>query len=256
MNNIYIDIENVIKKRLKSALCIVTETKGSTPRKAGSKMIVFTNGQILGTVGGGAIEKQVIDDAIKVIHTNSCIKKYYQLENDLSMHCGGNMEIFIEPLVQNNNLYIFGAGHVGKAVARFAKEFDFNITFFDWRDIEFTQDEIKDFTFIKGDYVESIGQANFDTDTYSVIVTPTHEYDELILSILGKKPFAYLGMIGSKRKVAGVIKNFTEKKLFNDEEISKFDMPIGIPFNVETPNEIALSIVAKLIDVKNSKNKI
>lgn len=256
MNNIYIDIENIIKQHLPSALCIVTETKGSTPRKAGSKMIVFENGSISGTVGGGAIEKQVIADALQVIKNNNPVKIFYKLETDLSMHCGGNMEVYIEPLLQSNNLYIFGAGHVGKAVANFAKELDFNITFFDWRDIEFTSDELSTFTFIKGDYLECIDKVNFDKNTYSVIVTPSHEFDEQILAKLGKKPFAYLGMIGSKRKVAGVIKNFTDNNLFTEAEISEFDMPIGIPLNVETPNEIAVSIVAKLIDVRNSKNKI
>ena len=256
MNSIYFDIETMIKQHQASALCIVIETKGSTPRKAGSKMIVSQNGKIYGTIGGGAIEKQVIADALEVIKKNSPSKIYYKLEADLSMQCGGNMEVYIEPLFPSNNLYIFGAGHVGKAVANFAKELDFNITFFDWRDIEFTENELSDYHFIKGNYLENIENVTFDNNTYSVIVTPSHEFDEQILEKLGKKPFAYLGMIGSKRKVAGVVKKFIDNKLFTEEEIKRFDMPIGIPLNVETPNEIAISIVAKLIDVRNSKNKI
>jgi len=256
MNNIYIDIQDIIKQHQTSALCIVISTSGSTPRKAGSKMIVFENGRIKGTVGGGAIEKQVITDALTVIKNKNPLKIQYKLEADLSMHCGGNMEIYIEPLIQSNKLYIFGGGHVGKAVANFAKELDFNITIFDWRDIEFSEEELATYTFIKGDYLESIDNMPFDINTYSVIVTPSHEFDEKILAKLGKKPFAYLGMIGSKRKVAGVVKEFLEKKLFSEQEIAEFDMPIGIPLNVETPNEIAVSIIAKLIDVRNSKNKI
>jgi xanthine dehydrogenase accessory factor len=166
------------------------------------------------------------------------------------------MEVYIEPLLQTNNLYIFGAGHVGKALAKFAKDLDFNISFFDWRDISFTEEESADYQFIKGDYLESIEKAVFDKNTFSVIVTPSHEFDEQILFKLGKKPHTYLGMIGSKRKVEGVKKNLLQSGLYSEEEIARFDMPIGIPITVETPNEIAVSILAKLIDVRNSKNKL
>jgi len=255
MENIYLEIENILKLHLPSALCIITETNGSTPRKAGSKMIVFANNEIIGTVGGGAIERQIIADAIEVIKQNIPKKSTYKLEADLNMHCGGMMEVYIEPLLQTNNLYIFGAGHVGRALAKFAKNLDFNISFFDWRDINFTLEESEDYKYVKGDYLESIKTAIFDTNTFSVIVTPSHEFDEQILSVLGKKPHAYIGMIGSKRKVEGVKKNLFNSGLYSEEEISRFDMPIGIPITVETPNEIAVSILAKLIDVRNSKNK-
>ncbi|MFZ4740751.1 MAG: XdhC family protein [Bacteroidales bacterium] len=256
MNNIYLEIENILKHHRPSALCVITETKGSTPRKATSKMIVFANAEIIGTVGGGAIEKQVIADALQVIEKNIPFKKLYKLEADLNMHCGGSMEVYIEPLLQTNNLYIFGAGHVGKALAKFAKDLEFNISFFDWREISFTDEESADYQFIKGDYLESIEKAVFDKNTFSVIVTPSHEFDEQILFKLGKKPHAYLGMIGSKRKVEGVKKNLLQSGLYIEEEIARFDMPIGIPITVETPNEIAVSILAKLIDVRNSKNKL
>jgi xanthine dehydrogenase accessory factor len=255
MNNIYLEIENILKQHRPSALCLITETKGSTPRKTASKMIVFANSEIIGTVGGGAIEKQIIADALQVIENNTPIKKMYQLETDLNMHCGGMMEVYIEPLLQSNNLYIFGAGHVGRALAKFAKDLDFNISFFDWREINFTEEEISDYRFIKGDFFESIEKTIFDVNTFCVILTPSHEFDEQILSILGKKPHAYLGMIGSKRKVEVAKKNLLQSGMYSNEEIARFDMPIGIPISVETPDEIAISILAKLIDVRNSKNK-
>ncbi len=254
MNNIYQEIENILKQHRPSALCIITETKGSTPRKAASKMIVFANAEIIGTVGGGAIEKQVIADALQVIEQNTPIKKVYKPKTDLSMHYGGNIEVYIEPLLQTNNLYIFGAGHVGRALAKLAKDLDFNITFFDWRDINFTEEESANYNYVKGDYLESIEKAVFNTNTFSVITTPSHESDEQILSVLGKKPHAYVGMIGSKRKVEGIKKNLLQSG-YTEEEIAGLNMPVGIPIRVETPNEIAISIAAKLIDVRNSKNK-
>lgn len=253
MNNLYIEIENIIRNNLKSALCIVTETSGSTPRKVGTKMIVYENNKISGTIGGGAIEKQVIVDAIDAIKNNEPQKRLYQLEKELSMQCGGNMEVYIEPLIQTNDLYIFGAGHIGKAVANYAKDLNFNIFIIDWRDVEFTESERQNYHYIKGDLTESIENLKFDSNTYSIILTPTHETDEEVLAILGKKPFAYLGMIGSKRKVAVISKKLIDNYNYTEKEITKFDMPIGIPIKAETPNEIAVSIIAKIIDVRNSK---
>lgn len=253
MNNLYIEIENIIRNNLSSALCIVTETSGSTPRKLGSKMIVYENNKISGTIGGGAIEKQVIADALNVIKNNEPQKKTYQLEKELSMQCGGNMEVYIEPLIQTYNLYIFGAGHVGRAVAKYAKDMNFNIFLLDWREIDFSENELHDYHFIKADLAESIEKLNFDNRTFSIILTPTHETDEKVLALLGKKPFAYLGMIGSKRKVAVIAKKLIDYYNYTEEEITRIDMPIGIPIKAETPNEIAISIIAKLIDVRNSK---
>jgi len=252
MNSLFASIYESVKNRKPSALCIVVETKGSTPRKKGAKMIVYSDGIITGTIGGGAIEKQVISDALEVIKTGKALKKNYQLEDDLSMHCGGAMEIYIESLIDVLKLNIFGAGHVGRALAKFASNFDFQINIFDWRDIDFNEEEMSYINYIKGDYFDSINNFNFDSNSYNVILTPSHEYDEKILEILARKPHYYLGMIGSRRKVALVKKNLIENCGFTEEEISNIDMPIGVPIKVETPDEIAISILAKIIDVKNS----
>ena len=93
-------------------LCIIVGAKGSTPRKEGAKMLVFDDGTIFGTIGGGAIELQVIADALEVLRSGKPVKKMYQLEEDVQMHCGGSMEIYMEPFNKDLNLYIFGAGHV------------------------------------------------------------------------------------------------------------------------------------------------
>jgi xanthine dehydrogenase accessory factor len=255
MNNLFADIYESIKNRKPFALCIVVDTKGSTPRKKGAKMMVYNDGNITGTIGGGAVEKQVINDALNVIKTGKALKKTYQLEEDLSMHCGGEMEIFIESLVDLLNLNIFGGGHVGRALAKLAKNFDFQINIFDWRDIDFSDEEKSYINFIKGDYFETIDAFDFNEYSFNVIVTPSHEYDEKILEVLMKKPYAYLGMIGSRRKIALVKKNFIENLGISEEAISNIDMPIGIPIKVETPEEIAVSILAKIIDVKNSRQQ-
>ena len=252
MKNIYSELNELIKSGKNAALCIVVETKGSTPRKAGSKMIVFNDKTIVGTIGGGSIEFNVIEKAVKVLENNSPQKFTFNLENDLDMTCGGYVEVYIEPVFPLPKLFIFGAGHVGKAVAEFASKTGFEITLFDEREGIFDNISLQNSNFVQGNYFEEIEKTNFDNNTYLVVTTPKHAYDEEITAICAKKPHAYLGMIGSKRKVATAKKVFLEEKGLSTEEIEEIDMPIGIEFAAQTPEEIAISIVAKLIDVKNT----
>ncbi len=253
--DIYSQIEKVIIDCQAAVLCIITHTSGSAPRKAGSKMIVLPDGKIIGTIGGGSIEFQAISDALEIMKSGIPTKKVYQLEEDLGMHCGGEVEVYFEPLKCLPDLYIFGAGHIGKQLAGYAQGFGFMVTLIDNREEIFNDITFGAVAQNYSDYATATDTLKFYSNTFSVIVTHKHEYDEQIVTALARKPFAYLGMIGSKRKVAEVKKNMAEKHGFTEEEINKIDMPIGIKMNAETPEEIAISILAKLIDVKNSLDK-
>lgn len=236
----------------KAALCIIIDSSGSTPRKAGSKMIVYNDGRIVGTVGGGAIEKQVINDAIDQIKAKLPISKEYNLAQDLGMHCGGKMTVYIEPIINNFNLYIFGGGHIGRVLAKYSMDFGFKPTIIDERKEIVEQINLEGCSFVCEDYKIAIDKLEFNNTTFVVIVTHRHVNDEGILEIIAKKDCKYLGMIGSKNKVALARKRFTENNLLLQEQLDKVDMPIGMKINAQTPEEIAISIIAKLIDVKNS----
>ena len=251
--SIYHQIPEFLQKHRSAALCIITDTEGSTPRKMGSKMLVAPDGSIMGTVGGGAIEQQVIDEAKSVIRTGKAQKKYYMLEEELRMQCGGNVEVYIEPLGVRTRLYIFGAGHVGKALAALAHTFDFEVTLLDFRPIAFTEEEQKLGRFIHGDYFQSLETLEYDEKTFITIMTPSHEHDFELLKKLGKKTFGYLGMIGSSRKVARAREELTGTGHFTPQEFDAFDTPMGVPIAAETPEEIAVSILARIIDVRNKK---
>ena len=253
--NIYNQISDLIGQNKEGVLCIITDTTGSSPRKAGSKMIVFPDRKIVGTIGGGSIEFQAISDAIEVLKIGIPLKKTFKLEEDLAMHCGGTVEIYFEPIKSSLDLYIFGAGHIGRVVARYALDFGFRVTIFDQREEIIKEFDTSPYRCVSEEFYSAIEKADFSENTFCVIVTPKHEYDERIVMNLARKPFGYLGMIGSQRKVAEVKKNMLEKDGFKQPEIDRIDMPIGIKFNAETPEEIAVSIIAKLIDVKNSLNK-
>jgi len=251
MQTIFSKAEEIRNSGHRAAICIVIETRGSTPRKQGSKMIVYEDGTIFGSIGGGSVEKEVAEKTVELIALGKPARCSFNLEQDLGMHCGGFMEVYIEPINPSQKLYIFGAGHIGKALVRFAREFDFSITVFDPREGMFDDPAFAGCTCVAKDYFEAIGEAVFDGNTYIVIVTPKHVYDEEILVNVARKPHAYVGMIGSRRKVEQASKRFLDENLLTAEEIESIDMPMGIKFNAQTPQEIAISLLAKLIDVRN-----
>jgi xanthine dehydrogenase accessory factor len=255
MQEIFNDLKAVIEQGMPVVLCIVTETSGSTPRKAGSKMLVFQDGTIKGTVGGGSIEFKVIQDALTIISCGSPFTKKFHLEDDLQMHCGGTMQVYFEAVGCIPRLYIFGGGHIGKALAGYAPGLGFRPYVFDQREGIFESWNIPEVETRTGDYMQIIDSLVFDTNTYIVIVTHQHESDEKVLLACTPHEHAYIGMIGSKRKVAEIRKKAQENNILSAEQLATVDMPIGLPFAAETPAEIAISIVAKMIDVKNTLKK-
>jgi len=255
MQEIFNDLKTVIEQGIPAVICIVTETTGSTPRKAGSKMLVFQDGTIKGTIGGGSIEYQAIQDALNNISCGLPFTKRFHLEEDLKMHCGGTMEVYFEVIGCLAKLYIFGGGHIGKALAGYATGLGFRPFVFDQREGIFESWNIPDVETRTGEYLQIIDSLTFDKNTYVVIVTHQHESDEKVLLACAPREYAYIGMIGSKRKVAEIRKNALENNILSSVQIANVDMPIGIPFAAETPAEIAISIVAKMIDVKNTLKK-
>jgi len=255
MQEIFNDLKIVIEQGIPVVFCVVTGTTGSTPRKAGSKMLVFGDGSIKGTIGGGSIEFRVIQEALKIISCGTPFSRNFHLEDDLKMHCGGTMEVYFEAIGCLPKLYIFGGGHIGKALSGYATGLGFRPFVFDQREGIFDQWDMPAIKTQTGDYLQLVDSLAFDKNTYIVIVTHQHEFDEKLLLKCAPLEFAYLGMIGSKRKVSEIRKNALENNMLSANQLAKVDMPVGIPFAAETPAEIAISIVAKMIDVKNTLKK-
>lgn len=253
MSSIYQKIVDIENSSLKAAICTIVNTKGSAPRKKGAKMIVYSNGSIYGTIGGGALEKKVIEQAQEVLKQNEPKTVVHNLVSELAMCCGGTVELFIEPIVNKKKLYIFGAGHIGKALAKYAITLDFDVSLIDERYEAFEEEDFASFTIFNEQHSTAIEKIVFDENCFVVILTHNHSYDREILALCSKKPHKYIGMIGSDRKVAIAKKNMVASDILNDDELNKIDMPIGIAIAAITPQEIAISILAKLIDVRNKK---
>jgi len=234
-----------------AAICTVVNTKGSAPRKVGAKMIVLLNGQISGTIGGGALEKGVIENALDVIKTIEPRLIRYDLLHQFNMCCGGTMDIFIEPVMKKNKLYIFGAGHMGRALANTAVLLPFEVVVIDDRKDELDKLDNPDISKMQLGYTTALPLLPFDNQTYICIMTYSHPNDRDILAFCMNKTYAYLGMIGSRRKVEITKKRFKEALISTEEELEKVDMPMGVDIDAESPEEIAISILGKIIKTKN-----
>lgn len=230
-----------------AAICIVTETHGSTPAKAGSKMIVYEDGTSYGTIGGGNLEKKVIDDAVIAIASGNGGNYLHNLTHDHKMCCGGRVYIYIEPVKQTKKLFIFGAGHIGKHLSRFAVHVGFDVRLIDERPDIFENTKDEGINIIASGHKDAMRILPFDVNTYIFICTHLHEYDREILAHCLKRPHLYLGMIGSRRKVEVTKKLFLQNSLATEEELARVDMPAGINIGAATPAEIAVSIIAGMI---------
>ncbi len=255
MKNIYQKILDIQKKGEKAAICTVVSTKGSTPLKAGAKMIVWKDGRIFGTVGGGNLENKVILNAGKILNANTSQLFNHDLQTQHGMCCGGKLAIYIEPIMQNKRLYVFGAGHIGKAIVKYARDLDFEIFVIDDRKEIFDDWDTGGYNKMIVNFTEILPELPFNDFTFIVIATYEHSIDREILAYCIRQPHAYLGMIGSKRKINVTVKMMTSSGIASKKQLEKVRMPIGMAINAEDHHEIAISIVAELIKIKNSIKK-
>ncbi|MFH1729091.1 MAG: xanthine dehydrogenase accessory protein XdhC [Pseudomonadota bacterium] len=234
----------------KAAVITVIKTEGSAPQKPGAKMIVYEDKLIVGTIGGGAIEFKLTEDALNVIESGKAQMFSYNLGAQLGMCCGGKMDAFIEPTEPLKKLVIFGAGHISAELVPLAKKIGFHVTVIDDRE-DFANKErlpqADEVIFEHYDY--TLDKLTFDNSTFIVIVTHQHKYDDEILTRIIDKEYAYLGMIGSKTKFEKT-KLRLKSQNFSDQIISKVHTPIGIKISAKTPFEIALSISCELVNYK------
>jgi len=244
------------------ALVTIVETKGSTPREVGAKMIVGKGGLISGTIGGGTTEARVIEEAKKAIKDGQGRFLSYHLTKeeaalDGGAICGGDMKIFIDILQPKEEILIFGAGHIAVYISKLAKIVGFRVTIIDDRK-EFANKA----RFPEADkiIVESIDKAlqhvKITPTTYIVIVTRGHLQDQEVLALVIESDAAYLGMIGSRKKNATVFQNLEEQGI-SAEKLIKVHAPIGIDIGAQTPEEIAVSIIAEIIQSRRgNKSKV
>lgn len=254
MNLLHRAIGEAMESGRVAAVCTVVNTHGSTPRKMGSRMLVLADGSITGSIGGGALEKRVIADALRVIASRTPQLFKHDLLHQHHMCCGGSVHIYIEPVGHQPRLFIFGAGHTGQALSRYALDAGFEPYVIDDRPEYIAQAETPGVQRMPLGHAAALQAIPFDDRAYIAIMTYDHAIDREVLAHCITRPFAYLGMMGSRRKVEVTRKHFIEGGIATAEALELVDMPIGVAIAAHTPEEIAISIVARLIHVKNTLN--
>jgi xanthine dehydrogenase accessory factor len=247
-------LADLARGRAPAAVCTVTETRGSTPRKAGARMVVIADGSELGaiegTVGGGAVEHRVRSEALLAIAQTRPRSLSLNLTTQLGMCCGGQMTIFIEPLRERPPCLLLGGGHVALALAHLARTAGFAVTVADPRDELLTSERFGDDVALVGGYdEEDLDTMPFGPDAFVVIVTHEHQTDQRLAEQLLRRDFRYGAMVGSQRK-ALLMRQRCEAKGLPAERIAAIRSPAGLDIGAETPEEIALSIVAEMVQVR------
>jgi xanthine dehydrogenase accessory factor len=251
---IYQALAQIEAKNEAAVLCTIIRSQGSTPRHATSKMIVYPDGQILGSVGGGEVESRVIAEAQKALTDGKPRLLEYQMSDPARGDpgvCGGQLEVFVEPILPKPVLMVIGAGHVGRAVAHLGRWLDFHIVVWDDRPGFATPASMPDgHEFISAPLAELPALYKITPWTYLVLTTRGMDVDVAGLPALLKTSAAFIGVIGSRRRWAATQKRLIEQG-FREEELGRVHSPIGLELNAETPEEIAVSILAEIIMIRN-----
>jgi xanthine dehydrogenase accessory factor len=239
-------------------LATVIEGDGSTPVKPGMKLAVRDDGLIIGTIGGGELEKRVIE-RIASERPSEVQRWRYDLglgENageKTGMICGGTQEILIEPLFFGIPLFIYGGGHCGVALSALASKVGFTVTVVDdrkeWSSREKHPNAART---VLASFLDLSSQLPHPPEAFIVIMTHGHKHDEAVLRQVLRTPHAYLGMLGSERKAAEVFERM-KRDGFSEEELRRVYSPAGFAIGSHTPEEIAISILAQMVAIKNGK---
>jgi xanthine dehydrogenase accessory factor len=237
-----------------AALATVIRAQGAVPRHATSKMLVFADGQTVGTVGGGEVESLTIETSKQAICSGQPRLESYSLagpkEGAVGV-CGGQMEVFIEPILPPPTVLVLGCGHVGKAVAHLAKWLGFRVIVSDDREELCTPEHVPDADlYLPGELAAVLSHTPVDNRTYVVAVARGYPLDVAAVPILLESEAPYIGVIGSRRRWATTVKELQAMGI-EEEALKRVYSPIGLYLNAETPEEIAVSIMAEITLLRN-----
>jgi xanthine dehydrogenase accessory factor len=254
MVSIYQQVSELEQKGQGGVLCTIIQSRGSTPRHAGSKMLVFPNGTFVGSVGGGEIESRVISEALAAYIDGVTRKLEYNMIDPSAGDpgvCGGTVEVYVEPILPKPRLVIIGCGHVGKVTANLAKWLGFKVAVSDDRPEYCNQEFIPEADEFYPVKMEDLPNAmEITPHTYIVITTRGSNVDVDGMAPLFESTAKYIGVIGSKRRWVTTRKGLLDKGV-SEEKLNRVFSPIGLELGAETPEEIAVSIMAEVIMVRN-----
>jgi len=254
---VFAAVADALERGEAAALVTIVAAHGSTPQRVGAKMLVFADGRSVGTIGGGCYESDAFGKAREAIASRKPQLVHYELSDDFAQEtgliCGGQMDVYIEPIEPSPELYIIGGGHVGYHLARLAHEVGFNVHVVDDREKFANRERFPHAVeVVAGNIPEWLASAALPSHAYAVVVTRGHTNDLDALRALAPRDLRYLGLIGSRAKVARIYDALSAEGMAADR-LTSVHAPIGLDIGAVTPQEIAVSILAELVAVKHGK---
>jgi len=235
----------------KCALATIVQVNGSIPSYESAKLLVREDGSIVGTVGGGCVEAEVWNAAREVIETEKPKHLTFSLGQDAAydngLICGGQLNVFVEPIIPQPHALIFGAGHVSKSLAQVSQIAGFRVSVIDDREQFANRERFPDAEEVFADEYESVfPKLRVNANSFLIIVTRGHRDDMRVLRWAVSTPAKYIAMIGSKRKTIAIVKEL-EQEGFSRDLFMRIHAPMGLEIGAITPEEIAVSVVAEMI---------
>jgi len=252
--DIYEEIVKLRQEGRRGAVATIVNVRGSIPSFETAKMLVRDDGSIAGTIGGGCVEAEIWQAAREVMESEKPRSLSFNLNQnpkyDTGLVCGGTLDIFVEPILPQALLYIFGAGHVSVNLYRVARGADFDVTVIDDREAFASRQRFPDAKeVIAEDFEQALSRITPTENSYIVIVTRGHRDDMRVLRWAVQTRARYVGMIGSKRKTITIFRELVKEGLA-PELFDRVHAPVGLDIGAITPEEIAVAITAELIAVR------
>ncbi len=254
---IYEEILRLKRLGRSSATATIVECKGSSPQKQGAKMLIRDDGSLMGTLGGGCLEADVVQGALMAIRDGNPMTMPFELtERDGGLVCGGTVLVYIEPVLPEPHLIILGAGHVGKALTKLARFTGFRVTVVDDRVEHANRENIPEATDISvQDFERALDGIEVRSDAFIVVATRGHNHDLDAIKVALRTKAGYVGLLGSRRKKALLQRALAEGG-FSPEDIARVIIPVGEPIGSVTPEEISVSIMAQIIKQRRERGAI
>src|SRR5258706_4314090 len=255
---VFAAVADALERGEPAALVTIVSTTGSTPQRTGAKMLVFADGRIVGTIGGGCYENDAAGKAREAIATGQPSLVKYDLNDDFvqesGLICGGQMEVYIDPIAPAPSLYIIGAGHVGWHLGRIAGDAGFRVHVVDDREKFANAERFPAADTIEVDDLAAwLHRAELPASAYVVVVTRGHTHDFEAVRALAARDLRYLGLIGSRAKVARIF-DALEAESMPLECLARVHAPIGLDIRAINPAENAINILARLISIRHGKD--
>ena len=254
--DVYDELIRLRKLGQKCAIATIVQVRGSIPSFESAKLLVREDGSMIGTIGGGCVEAEVWNAAREVMETEKPKHMSFNLGQDAAydngLICGGQLDVFVEPVVPPPHAIIFGAGHISKSLCKVADLAGFSTTIVDNRETFANRERFPEADEIFAEeYEEVFPKLTVHESTYLIIVTRGHRDDMRVLRWAAATPSRYVAMIGSKRKVLSVVKEL-EKEGLSREQLDRIYAPMGLEIGAISPEEIAISVAAEMIAVRRN----